>query len=472
MVVKKLICILITILILMLPFSINTFAALPVYNAQKDFSTKQGSVWKYQAGYNNGGYYGFTDLTCTDGTWGSMNLGVINRTDDDMVLNQPAIFMHSGANSDPVLTFVAPYSGTIEITMTGGGVYCPLNGKEQNFDGINFYMCCGSTKVAAFEGVSSENSKAGNKVFDKTYTVEIVKGECIYFIVQPNKNTNNDKVTFNPEIVYTALSNKAEKKATVPAYIGNRATSAPSSGNQPAIPSNITGTAKDGVYRITQEYGPDMENWQFFWENANVQYEMTHHEGVYNFKGAAHATVSASGTRWHPHIAGFNILTFTCPESGRVRIGSECTMSVVETTVDGVNIKVISERNILGDTYLLDAKNPSQEFKPIEFDVYKGQKISFYLDMNLGNAGDSTTFAPYVKYLEYKEVAKYDKGNYQEYIPPKEDGERRTDMDPVISTEEENTIDIAQILIGAGVVMVIAIIVVAIVLIIRRRNHE
>ena len=76
---KRLICVLIIVLILIFPFSVNTFAALPVYKAQKDFSTKQGSVWKYQAGYNNGGYYGFTDLTCTDGSWGSMNFGVIKK---------------------------------------------------------------------------------------------------------------------------------------------------------------------------------------------------------------------------------------------------------------------------------------------------------------------------------------------------------------------------------------------------------
>ena len=404
---KKFLSVLIVIAVLFMSFPLNIFAALPSYNAEKDFQNKQGTVWKYQAGYKNNGYYAFSDLTNENGRWGDMTVGVIEHTKDDMVTGQSAIYMHSGGTSDPTLTFVAPYSGIVEISMTNGGVYCPLNGAEQKFDGINFYMCCGSTQVASFEGISSNNSKKENKVFDKTYTVEITKGEQIFFIVQPNKNTANDKVTFNPLIEYTKITNKPAMKATLPAYIGNRNTVSPAGSKEVTIISNVTGTRKDGVYKITEEFGENMENWACFWENANVRYRMTFHDGTYYYDKASHGTIAANGTKWHPHIAGSNVLVFTCPESGRICVGSECTMEVKGDTVDGVNIKLISERNLLGDSYLLDSKNPSQEFKPIEFDVYKGQKLSFYFDLNINNASDSTTFAPYVKYLEYKEVAKY-----------------------------------------------------------------
>ncbi|MBR4072416.1 MAG: hypothetical protein IKK24_00620 [Clostridia bacterium] len=458
--------------------SMPVAAALPSYNAVKDYSSdKQGSVWRYQIGYNDGkGLYAFSDLEPNkDGTYGNILIGTIGLSSDDMVTTSPTISMHSGDKSDPVLTFVAPHSGTIEVSMANGGVYCPINGQDvSGFDGINFYMCAGSTVAASFEAVSAKNSATGNRVFDKVYKLDIVKGERIYFIVQPNKNTANDTTCISPQIDYVKLSNKKAKSATVPAYIGNRPTSGPTtSGPVVEIVSTVPGTEADGVYKLTEDFAEYMDHWACYWVNGKIFNEMIFRDDMWLGETATSATIAGGGASWHPHISGYNVATFTPPESGRVQVGSECKMSVNASTSDGVNIMVVSDNNVLGKSYYLNAENPEQDFEVIEFDVYKGQEIKFYLDMNMNNSGDSTTFAPFVKYVEYKDVPKSD---YEEevYVEGRFDGTQKTDIEPVGTEETAGAIEwsIKHIVISASAVILLAALITVVCIIIKKKGGK
>ncbi len=474
---KHLLSVLLVLLLLALTVPVSVSAALPSYNAVEEFSAeKQGSVWRYQIGYNDGkGLYTFSDLEANEGGgYGSMNVGTINISTDDRVTGKSSISMHSGAKSDPVLTFVAPYSGTIEVSMTNGGVYCPLNGAEvSNFDGINFYMCAGSTKAASFEAVSAKNSASGSRVFDKVYTIDIVKGECIYFIVQPNKNTANDSTYISPQVDYIKLSDKPAKTATVPAYIGTRSTSGPNSAVSADITSNVPGTEADGVYKLTEDFGEYMDYWACYYVSGKKFTEMDYMNGAWRGKSpATTATIGGGGAKWHPYISGYTVAMFTAPESGRVQVGSECTMEVVNSTTDGVTIMVVSDNNILGDTYLLNAENPKQDFAVVEFDVYEGQEIFFYLNMNIQNAGDSTTFAPFIKYIDYKDVPKPPKQEEEIYIEPRLDGTLKTDIEPIGTEKEKGALkfDVMQMVIGAAVVLLLAAVVVVVCIILNKKK--
>ncbi|MDD6479529.1 MAG: hypothetical protein PUF48_07000 [Oscillospiraceae bacterium] len=448
---KRFIGFALSVVFIVLSCAVPAFAqTLPTYNAVSDFKTSQGGVWRYQCGYNNDGLYGFSDLTYDSKAklYGNSALGMISVAADDNVTNSPAISLHPGSSSDAVLTFVAPYSGKIEISMANGGVYCPLNGEAQNFDGINFYMCCGSKKAAEFKSVSAKNSAVKERVFDDVYTVSIRKGERIYFIVQPNNETSNDTTHFNPQIEYTSISKTTAVSATVPAYIGKRPTAAPSGsgGSTAQITSSITGSEKDGVYRLSRMFSDLMGDWKYYWfDNVNY-HEMIYQDGTWTGgKAASYARIGGGGVSWHPHINGYTVAAFTCPESGTVHIGSEIPVEVNAASADGVIFSVVSENQLLGEQYIVTPQNPSQEFAPIEIDAYKGQVIYFFLYMNAGNSGDSTKVAPYVKYVDYKYVEPY-KSN----VTKEDDVEPtlRTDVKPIETEEDEFTLNILQILLG------------------------
>lgn len=446
---------------------------LPTYNAVSDFNTSQGKVWRYQCGYNNDGLYGFADLSYDSEAkvYGNVTDGMITVTPDDSVTNSPAVSMHPGSSGDAVLTFIAPYSGNIKISMANGGVYCPLNGEAQNFDGINFYMCCGSKKAAEFKAVSTKNNPVEERVFDDTYTVSIQKGERIYFIVQPNQETSNDITYLNPQIKYTSLSNAGAHAATAPAYIGNRPTAAPAGNGAPTaqINSSIVGSEKDGVYRLSRMFSDRMGDWKYYWfDNVNF-HDMFYEDGTWTGgKEASYARIGGGGVSWHPHIAGYTVAAFTCPKSGTVCIGSEVPIEVNAASADGIIFSVVSENQLLGEQYIVTPDNPSQEFAPIEIDAYEGQTIYFFLYMNAGNSGDSTTVAPYVKYLEYKYVEPY-----KSVVTNTETAEPvlRTDVKPIKAESKEFSFNPLQILIGCIPSLVIIIAVVLFKVIKRRKKN-
>lgn len=471
---KRFIGFVLSVTFIVLSCRVQSFAqTLPTYNAVSDFKTTQSEVWRYQCGYNNDGLYAFSDLSYDSKAkiYGNSALGMISVASDDNVTNSPAISMHPGSSSDAVLTFVAPYSGKIEISMANDGVYCPLNGQAQNFDGINFYMCCGSEKAAEFEAVSAKNSAVEEREFDDVYTVSIRKGERIYFIVQPNKETSNDTTHFNPQIKYTSLSKEKATSATVPAYIGKRPTAAPSGSGTPTaqITSSITGSEKDGVYRLSRMFSDLMGDWKYYWfDNVNF-HDMIYQDGTWTGGAtASYARIGGGGVSWHPHISGYTVAAFTCPESGTICIGSEIPIEVNNASADGIIFSVVSENQLLGEQYIVTPQNPSQEFAPIEIDAYKGQVIYFFLYMNAGNAGDSTQLAPYVKYLDYKYVEPY-KSN----VKKEETAEPvlRTDVKPIETEEGEFTVNILQILLGCIPSIIIAIAVVLYIVLKRRKKN-
>ena len=102
---------------------------LPSYNAYEEYSTEANpnGVWSYQ--YLNNGIY--TDLTydATNSYWGTITPGCLSTVSSDLVTGGAAIAVRPElTTTDTVLTFTAPHSGKVNVSMANGGVFAPHNG--------------------------------------------------------------------------------------------------------------------------------------------------------------------------------------------------------------------------------------------------------------------------------------------------------------------------------------------------------
>ena len=171
---------------------------LPTYNAYEEYTKNKqsSSIWRYQVGYSQGNSYVTEDLTWNKdaGYWGSTDISLVSTATSDLVTGMPSMSIHPSVNNrDAVITFIAPYTGTIEISMANGGIFAPLNGSAQSFDGINFKLTKGAKTLYAKDAISSKNSNPQTaRYFADKITVQISQGEKLNFIVNANKDTRND----------------------------------------------------------------------------------------------------------------------------------------------------------------------------------------------------------------------------------------------------------------------------------------
>ncbi len=161
--------------------------------------------------------------------------------------------------------------------------------------------------------------------------------------------------------------------------------------------------ASGEVYKLSEMLSENTDTWQYYWHSGKEYMEMEYADGEWNGGTKAHTAIVGK-EKWHPYISGYTVVAFNCPASGTVKVGMEKPLEVNAITMDGVYFSVISELQLISDMYLLNAENPKQEFETLQFDVYEGQVIYFFLNMNVNNSGDSTTITPYIQYTEYKEV--------------------------------------------------------------------
>ncbi len=455
---------------------------LPTYTAHTEFSTKQTAVWKYQKGYNNGGEFAFEDLeyNSEDNQYGDIQLAVVSTVEKEDVTGNASMKLHPGPSNDAVVTFVAPYSGKVSVSMANGGVYCPLNGEAASeYDGINFYLFAGSEKIVSYESVSAKHNAADKRMFTETVTFDIRKNERIYFVVQANKTTANDTTYISPQIEYLSLSNEtAVSRASVPAYVGTQTTS--SSGGSEGYISSISGTEEDGVYRLSQMFSDKMGEWCYYWfDNTNVYNEMAYNAEGKEWTGQTESTnaktaLISSSMIWHTYTSGYTTATFTCPKSGTVTVGMESDLMLLNQTnsPDGTIVTVVSDQEVLGEQIVLTPDNPQQKYEEVSLDVYEGQVIYFYLYMNINNAGDSTLVTPYVKYTDYKSVEKKEISATDSFNGT-EDRELRMDLQgQQLAEETEFALHTMKLVMGImSAVGVFAIVIILIISIKRRKKN-
>lgn len=239
----------------------------------------------------------------------------------------------------------------------------------------------------------------------------------------------------------------------------------------PAGLANPNGAEKDGVYRLSRMISEETGVWEYYWFNTKQEYApMEYNPETKGWQGVSPATTAIiTSQTWHTYTQGYTVARFTCPESGRVRIGTETAVALsnLPNAKDGVIFIVMSDGEPLGESLLVTPQNPSQEFETVETDVYKGQEIEFFLYMNINNAGDSTTVTPFVEYTVYKDVAAKEKTAAD---TKKEELVLRTDIDPIGVEEPVFEFRPIALLIGALPVLVIGVAVMIVLL--KRREGK
>lgn len=239
-----------------------------------------------------------------------------------------------------------------------------------------------------------------------------------------------------------------------------------------ALQISFLSFAAGDTYSLSKMYSSEMGEWKYQWfDGDNTYYDMILSEDG-RWMGAAAKTAIINGVNWHPYTTGYTVATFTCPKSGTVKIGveQEIKLNNPAASQDGTIYIVMSDGELIGEQIQVTPDNPKQNYESVELDVYEGQVIGFYLYMNVNNAGDSTTVAPFVEYLEYKEVAP--KEVETEEVVETEDV-LRTDIKPIyVSEGVEFQIQPIQILIGMAPIVLIGILILVVVLKKKKGSQE
>ena len=222
--------------------------------------------------------------------------------------------------------------------------------------------------------------------------------------------------------------------------------------------------AAEDNYSLSEMYSGEMGLWEYHWFDGDATYHKMVLSEDGRWMGAEAKTAIINGVNWHPYTKGYTVATFTCPASGTVKIGveQEIKLNNPAASQDGTIYIVMSDGELIGEQIQVTPDNPKLNYETVELDVYEGQVIGFYLYMNVNNAGDSTTVAPFVQYTEYKHVE-------PQVVEKEETVEKeevlRTDIKPVyVSENKDFQIQPIQILIGTLPVLVIGILILVVVL--------
>lgn len=193
---------------------ISTISKLFVFNAYEDFKAENmASPWSYEV--KTSGAKSYEKLTWdSKGVWGNtVSHGYVTTAITDMVTGKPAILLEPYAGSTLSLTYTAPYTGTIDLSLVNGGIMVPYNGAGNKWDGINFSLTKNDEVIEKFDAVTAanaHNSSVGamykGRLFTDKKQIEVKAGDVIRFTVDQNKSFGNDKTYINPEIIYTQVA--------------------------------------------------------------------------------------------------------------------------------------------------------------------------------------------------------------------------------------------------------------------------
>ncbi len=179
----------------------DTFRATDSYTT----TNNPNGFWSYQYRQNTGSGYDYYDIGF-DSSISQWNGGGCRM---DLVIGDyvssmtcPVIRMAADQEAnDSVLTFTAPYSGTVNVSMANRGVFAPWNGE----DGVRFNMLHNDTNIISVNDLDNGYVlAAGNWVFQEPQVLEVKAGDKIRFTV--GRNAAIDSTTYlDPVIKYTSI---------------------------------------------------------------------------------------------------------------------------------------------------------------------------------------------------------------------------------------------------------------------------
>ena len=218
---------------------------LPSYQHTTDFSkTQQGPVWYYMSAEVGKNYFKELDhYNTTKQRW---------QTALEETYITGAIGDHYLApwvSHDATLAFKAPFTGTIELKVSNAYVYSKSN------DGVKLSIQKGQ------EGFATENIypsgdlttwkdvKPGDAKLSVKQTVDVRKGEWIYFRVNANVTYTGDNFYVNPSIQYLSVDESDEGIKALPdsSYIEEKEHTVPGQ-NMDITAFPMTGRAYSGSY--------------------------------------------------------------------------------------------------------------------------------------------------------------------------------------------------------------------------------
>ncbi len=378
------------------------------FNAYDDFSltANPNGVWSYQ--WANAALTSFGNMALNEaGTMytisNSSAAADIGSATSDLVTGNAAVRLRTHGLGNAVLTFTAPYSGTVNINMANGGVFAPAMGPS---DGVGFKMLHNTTVLEDVKLDSKNNhpttvSGYEGRLVTGTYTATVKAGDVIRFAV--SRTGAADGGTYlNPEITYTDI--------VTDTFI------ATDDFSLEANPNGVWG------YQYANAALTSFGNMAL--NEAGTMYTISNSSAAADIGSATSDLVTGNAVvRLRTHGLGNAVLTFTAPYSGTVNINM-ANGGVFAPSMgvnDGVGFKMLHNTTVLEDVKL-DSKN-SHPTTVSGFEgrlvtgtytatVKAGDVIRFAVSRT-GAADGSTYFAPVISYTEIVEPeAKLGKAYY------------------------------------------------------------
>ena len=351
------------------------------YNACTDFSTEDNpnGVWAYQTlsggSYRNETWQQFWQSIYS---WGNPSTGCMYAAASDQVTGRQAIRARAETR-DPVLTFTAPYSGKINVSMANGGVFAPVSqsGKGQ----IKFTFKHNDTIVKSVDDLDHSRSNS-NRFFADTVQLDVTAGDTLRFISHKNNTNGTADIYFNPQIDYTEVY-----PTTFNAHTDFSSTDNPNG-------TWIYQTLAGGTYRT--------EAWEQFWDSI-------YSWGGIN-TGAIYAVASDTVTqrpalRARPNTSSRDVvLTFSAPYSGKINVSmANGGVFAPTSTAGGGQIKFTFKHNdtIVKSVDDLDhSRSNSNRFfaDTVQLDVTAGDILRFIVHENNTSGNMDTYFNPQISY--------------------------------------------------------------------------
>lgn len=307
----------------------------------RDFSTVQGSNNWYYMSLSNNQYTQMSWNTSQKKWQGSSAYNLIWAPGN----------VHPDA-SDTVIAWQAPKSGTVQVIG---------NPKKINTgnDGINVKIVKNSTQVWPNSNWQLINGSDTTGVTHDV-TVDVVKDEMIYFIVNKNSTAYNDGSYWNPLITYEVVEQ----------------------------------------YNLTKDFSSEQgyKNWEYLEYDGTNYSQMTWDASVSRWRGTNQYSLIWAPGQLHPD-QNDTVVAWKAPHDGAVLI----TGNPKKTNLgyDGVNVKIMKDTTQVWPAsgwQFIDGNNSSGVSHSIQTQVTKDQKIYFILNQKSNNYSDETNWVPNIVY--------------------------------------------------------------------------
>ena len=339
-----------------------------VYSAVDMFSGKQNDIWQYLA--REAVSNTFKELSWNGEMWVDGKGAMISR--DWM---HPSADVSSTRVVETCLTFIAPSDGVVRFALEDNIVGV----SQSSTTGIRFDIMQNDTIIF------TKIFKRGDHWFDP-FTVNITKGDRIYFLLTPNGSNAGDSTRCMPIITYLSYEKGPE----------------PVLEEVPDDPSRTYYNSKD-------DFGGYLNPWYYgYCAKGSQKLElMKWNPAIKTFYAEGIRGLQISEVSTHPYPGYDPVRVFRAPKSGKIRITmNDDIISVANGSSgveDGVFVSIrLNDGSSMNDLYpkTLVLPGESIEFDAIELEIYKGWELWFVVNGNKNTNNDSTRIYPIVEYLE------------------------------------------------------------------------